>query len=245
MDSVKDFYDDVPISVWEKILDSTMSYHWASSDGPASVFENPVLSLLPHIGNAKKILDVGCGFGAVAKILLDDVEGLEITGVTNSQVQYDYLAENPIENFNVVLADFNDWESNETYDLILFFESFTHFGDDILEKLSGVAPKILIRDYTWDWNHFSIEWGMHFRTKSEFESLFSAAGFSVSEIFESDNDFWRTAGTFWLSNIDNNLTEAEKEIYHVDLIKNLFEAGLVEGHVGARVYMFSAELIDE
>jgi SAM-dependent methyltransferase len=232
-----EFYDDVPIEVWEKILDSTMSYHWSSSDGS---FENPVLALIPYIGNAKKILDVGCGFGSVAKILLDNIEGLEITGITNSQVQYDYLTQNPINNFNVILQDFNEWEPEEEYDLILFFESFTHFDDDVIDVFKMNSDRILVRDYTWDWRHFSDEWQMHFRTKSDFENLFLENGFLFTGISEEDNNCWEPPFTFWFNNIESKLTEAEKEIYQISLIRNLYEAASIEGHAGARIYVFEA-----
>lgn len=234
------FYDEVPISIWKKILDPYMSYHWGENGINDNIFVNPVLNIIPHLGNAKKILDVGCGFGSVSKILLENVEDLEITGITNSQVQYDYINKNPVDGFNVVLENALEWESEDNYDLIIFFESLTHFEDNIISKFASNSDRFLIRDYTWDFNHFSEEWHMHFRTKERFSGMFLDNNFSVNELLEYGNDSHEVAGDYWLNNIENKLTKNQKNNSHIKLIRNLFESAKEEGFIGGRLYLFEA-----
>lgn len=96
----------------------------------------------------RTILDAGCGTGSVARKLKD--AGFEIEGISPDEYQQEiFTQKNPDIKFH--LTKFEDFKSEEKYDLVLFSESFQYMKtDEALEKCREILKPeghILICDY--------------------------------------------------------------------------------------------------
>ena len=75
-EAAKKYYEDTPISIWEKVFDSDLNYCFGDA-----ISRNPEI-----FKKVKTVLDVGCGWGGPARKLIREF-GCNIEGVTNSQPQ--------------------------------------------------------------------------------------------------------------------------------------------------------------
>ena len=101
--SVQELYDDTSPEIWKKVIGEDLHYHvgWGEGD----ILYNAVEHLYQFIGKESTVLDCGCGWGGPAKAIKRDLH-CDITSVTNSPVQYDYIKKNvPID---VTLCDLQD-----------------------------------------------------------------------------------------------------------------------------------------
>ncbi len=82
-----------------------------------------------HIGRGTQVCDIGCGYGATARMLAADY-GAEVTGITLSPAQYEYAAAHAFPGVSVVLGD---WLRNPLadarFDAAIAIESTEHMAD--------------------------------------------------------------------------------------------------------------------
>jgi tocopherol O-methyltransferase len=82
-----------------------------------------------RIGRGTKVCDIGCGYGATARMLAADY-GAEVTGVTVSPAQFQYAETQPASGVSVVLGD---WLRNPledaSFDAAIAIESSEHMPD--------------------------------------------------------------------------------------------------------------------
>ena len=124
-DELDEFYrdvwgDHVHHGLW---LDGTESHHLATLQLVRRVAERA------HITRESRVCDIGCGYGATARMLAADY-GAEVTGVTVSPAQFHYAEQKPAAGVTIVLGD---WLSNplETgqFDAAIAIESTEHMAD--------------------------------------------------------------------------------------------------------------------
>ena len=82
------------------------------------------------IGTGTRVCDIGCGYGATARVLA--ARGAQVTGITVSEAQFDFARRQPAlgENPSFVLGDWltNDLP-NESFDAAIAIESSEHMPD--------------------------------------------------------------------------------------------------------------------
>ena len=141
---VDEFYDDTLPETWKKVIGNDLHYHVGWGDG--DILYNAVKHLYQFIDRKSSVLDCGCGWGGTGKVLKRDLD-CEITGVTISQVQSEYISDNNI--FPVVLSDLHDYTPDTSYDVCLFVESFCHLKSPrkVLSNISESTNKIILREY--------------------------------------------------------------------------------------------------
>ena len=208
--SVGEFYDDTSPKIWKKVIGEDLHYHvgWGEGD----ILYNAIEYLYQFIDRDSTVLDCGCGWGGPAKVLQRDLN-CDITGVTISKVQYDYVKSNiPIK---VEHIDLHNYHPTDKFDICLFIESFCHLSNPgkVLYNISDATDKIILREYHLKTNQYPKKyvdnWLMNIYRKEELISLMEQFGFKLS--FEEEHYDYALEPTLdlWYNNI-NKLSKKEK-----------------------------------
>ena len=90
--------------------------------------------------NVGRVLDIGCGWGAMLHRLVDHAGVANAVGLTLSPSQARWIRQNPRPGLEVVEQDWRDHKPNQRYDAIISvgaFEHFVHKGLDPARKLEA------------------------------------------------------------------------------------------------------------
>jgi len=216
--SVGEFYDDTSPEVWKKAIGEDLHYHvgWGEGD----ILYNAVKHLYKFIGKKSRVLDCGCGWGGPAKVLQRDLD-CNITGVTISKVQYDYIKSNiPIK---VEHIDLHNYHPTDRFDICLFIESFCHLSNPgkILYNISEATDKIILREYHLKTNQYPKSyvnrWFMNIYRKEELISLMEQFNFKL--VYQEEHYDYALEPTLdlWYNNI-NKLSKKEKT-HHINILE--------------------------
>ena len=215
---VDEFYDDTLPEIWKKVIGNDLHYHvgWGEGD----ILYNAVKHLYQFIDKKSSVLDCGCGWGGTGKVLKRDID-CEVTGVTISQVQSDYISDNNL--FPVVLSDLHDYTTDNIYDVCLFVESFCHLKSPqkVLSNISNVTDKIILREYHMKSNEhpkkYVDNWLMNIYHTDEICSFFGELDFKLTYQEEHYDYSLEPTVEFWLQNLDK-LDSIEKT-KHIQLLE--------------------------
>ncbi len=103
-----------------------------------------------NIEPGSRVLDIGCGYGAVARSIASRVEGAHVTGIDSDETRLAQArgADNP-ENLTFILGDALQTVPGETWDVMVLSNVWEHIDDRVEfmgQLLKRVQPrKILIR----------------------------------------------------------------------------------------------------
>jgi cyclopropane fatty-acyl-phospholipid synthase-like methyltransferase len=190
------FYSENEIKAWETVLGQKMHYHYGVKSDKNDVFDQAIIDLLEFIQPGSKILDCGCGWGGPAKLIKHELN-CDITGITISKAQADYIKDFPVlcENLEFYTPDTN-------YDVALFVESFTHVVNtaDMLKRFSLHVESIIVKDFVSETHQSLPNWGMTIRSKKVFIDELESAGYEVKTYYEV-NDFIAPTIEFWKNNL--------------------------------------------
>ena len=100
--NLEKFYSDESIDVWKKVIGQDLHYHVGWGDG--DILFNAVEYLYQFIGENKKVLDCGCGWGGTGKVLQRDLN-CKVTGITNSSTQYKYIKKRNRDSYTWVISE--------------------------------------------------------------------------------------------------------------------------------------------
>ena len=215
---VDEFYDDTSPEIWRKVIGNDLHYHVGWGDG--DILYNAVKHLYQFIDKKSSVLDCGCGWGGTGKVLKRDM-GCEVTGVTISQVQSDYISDNNL--FPVVLSDLHDYTPDKIFDVCLFVESFCHLKSPqkVLSNISDSTSKIILREYHMKSNEhpkrYVDNWLMNIYHLDEICSFFSELDFKLTYEEEHYNYSLEPTVEYWLQNLDK-LDNIEKT-KHIQLLE--------------------------
>ncbi len=94
------------------------------------------------VGDGMRVLDLGCGWGALSLWLAEHYPNAQITAVSNSHGQRHFIearaAESGIENLTVITADINAFDPGERFDRVMSVEMFEHMRNwrELLRRIS-------------------------------------------------------------------------------------------------------------
>ena len=129
------FYSENSIDAWETVLGPGMHYHYRGED----VLEE----ILEFIAPNSKILDCGCGWGGTGRFLVE--RGHNVTGVTVSKAQAEYITD-----FPVIHEDLHNFVPQETYDVGIMVECYFHLENPrkVFDNLVPHVRHLIIVDVT-------------------------------------------------------------------------------------------------
>ncbi|HUB54403.1 MAG TPA: cyclopropane-fatty-acyl-phospholipid synthase family protein [Mycobacterium sp.] len=138
---------DVGNDFWRVWLDSTMSYScamWADPDDDLERAQRRKLDF--HVdqacaAGAARVLDVGCGWGAMLMHLVGSYGVKHAVGLTLSEAQAEYLRAIAPDNVEVWVRSWSDYEPTEPFDAIISVGAFEHFARQ------GLSPEEQIEAY--------------------------------------------------------------------------------------------------
>ena len=127
---------EVPAGFFLKVLGQQNKYsccHWNNSTTNLDTAESNALAVTCRragLQDGMKILELGCGWGSLTLWMARLFPNSQITAVSNSASQHDYIMqqaqEQHIDNLKVITCDMNDFSTDERYDRIVSIEMFEH-----------------------------------------------------------------------------------------------------------------------
>jgi len=154
---VADHYDDLDrwyLELWGEHLHHGL---WlAGNESTSEATHNLVARLAERlgIGTGQRVCDIGCGYGATARVLVQEY-GASVTGLTLSESQYIYTVarRDATDDPQVLRMDFMDNDfSGAAFDAAISVESSEHFVDKpalFNEMYRIVKPGGRIGVYAW------------------------------------------------------------------------------------------------
>ena len=135
-DAIQHHYD-VGNALYERFLGPTMAYSagiWRDPPARDTLDEAQNRKLDWHIdwmgaATARRVLDVGCGWGSLIKRLATRKPDAEVVGLTMSDAQAAYLRQSAGSRAEVTVMPWQKYESNRPFDCITCIEAIEHFAD--------------------------------------------------------------------------------------------------------------------
>ncbi len=247
--TVADFYAGETAG-WKEVLGPGMHYHFGSVD-PASPIDDAeahfrfaVRQLYPWIPVRSRVLDVGCGWGGPARILVDE-RHCSVHGITISKTQASVFAERvPEARVSVMDAQELDLEPvRDDADVAIMLESLTHMPrpDLVLRRLRPHADLLLIRDHVsrGETGFTNPHWRMRFPSRAEVREQITEGGFHLKheEVLEIP---WEVSAAFWLENIRRAFPVFTPD-GQFTLLRRLCEQIIHHGPPNSEIMLFVAE----
>lgn len=182
-----------------------------------------------RIEDGQKILELGCGWGSLSLYLAQYFPTAEITSVSNSSSQRDYIQSQArkrgLTNLTVITSDMNDFVAHKQFDRIVSVEMFEHMSNwrTLLERTRGwLKPdgRLFLhvfthRDRSYRFDHADkADWiAQHFFTGGIMPAFDLPHRFP--DIYSVEQE-WRWPGTHyrktaldWLANFDRESARIE------------------------------------
>jgi cyclopropane-fatty-acyl-phospholipid synthase len=145
-DAIRHHYD-VGNEFWQIWLDPTMSYSCAMWEKPDEDLEQAQRRKLDfHVAEARaagaaRVLDVGCGWGAMLMHLVGRHGVQHAVGLTLSDAQAEYLRAIAPSSVEVLVRSWSDYQPTAPFDAIISVGAFEHFARQ------GLSPDEQIEAY--------------------------------------------------------------------------------------------------
>ena len=127
---------EVPAAFFAQVLGPNRKYSSCFYKEPTSTLqeaeEEALRQTIEHaeLADGQEILELGCGWGSLSLSMARRFPNAEITAVSNSPAQRDYIeqvaASRGLQNIRVVTADINLFDPDRQFDRIVSVEMFEH-----------------------------------------------------------------------------------------------------------------------
>ncbi len=148
---------DVSNEFYALWLDETRSYSCALwEDTEESLLTAQKRKLDYHIigaraGGARRVLDVGCGWGGMLKRLVQQHDVDHVVGLTLSDAQAEHVRGWADERYEVRVQNWAEHQPSEPYDAIISVGAFEHFADFGMKRADRIAAYRQFFDSCHDW----------------------------------------------------------------------------------------------
>ena len=139
---------EVPAEFFATVLGARLKYssaYWSSPSIDLAEAESSMLSLTcrrAQLADGMRVIDLGCGWGALSFWIAEHYPQCQITAVSNSATQRTYIesradAQNLGNRLEVITADINEFELSGECDRVVSVEMFEH-----VHNMSALLRKI-------------------------------------------------------------------------------------------------------
>ncbi len=138
-------------------LDPTRSYScamWGGPDDAVHAAQQRKLDYLASVANAtgaRRVLDVGCGWGGMLRRLVERHGVRQVVGLTLSEAQAEFIAGFADARYDVRVQNWIDHTPSEEYEAIISIGAFEHFADFGLTRAGRVAAYREFFERCWSW----------------------------------------------------------------------------------------------
>lgn len=232
---------EIPASFFDLFLGKRRKYScgfYDHDDTTLDEAEEAALALTAEhadIIDGQKILELGCGWGSLTLWLAEKFPVLEITAVSNSASQRDYIMSQAqtrgFGNVTVIKADMNEFTTTERFDRIVSVEMFEHMSNwhELIDKVvSWLGPNGRIFMHVF--SHKSASYRFDHTDKSDWiaQHFFTGGIMPSHDLIDHLSDLvevekkWRWSGDHykktardWLVNYDRNSAEIDQILRNV------------------------------
>lgn len=249
-DKANDQHYMVPPKFFELALGKRLKYSCAYWDRAKNLDEAEVEMLeltieRAGIQNGDKVLELGHGWGAITLFMAEKFPDSQITAVSNSKFQGDFILarakERGLSNITIKTADVANLEMEEKFDRVISIEMFEHMRNyqELLKRISSwLNPKGTL--FVHIFVHKELSYKFEVVDDTDWMSkYFFSGGIMPSEhllYYFKDHmqvdQHWRVNGTHygktaraWLENMDanrNEIMDVFEKHYHAGEAKKWF-----------------------
>ncbi|KAK9101450.1 hypothetical protein Scep_024880 [Stephania cephalantha] len=139
---------EIPNSFMKLLHGSSMKASWCFFINDSTTLDEAEIAMLElycdrsQIRDGDRVLDLGCGFGALATYIARKYPNCQVTGVTNSEFQKEFIEEqckkDNLVNVEVILADVTTHEMDKEFDRVMAIGVIEHMKNYklLLKKIS-------------------------------------------------------------------------------------------------------------
>ncbi|MDF5727350.1 MAG: cyclopropane-fatty-acyl-phospholipid synthase [Rhizonema sp. PD38] len=216
VEALRHHYCNVGNEFYRLWLDPTLTYScalWEENEGHNNLQAAQLRKIDFHIAQArvkgaKRVLDVGCGWGSVLRRLLDVHSVEHAIGITMSEIHYEWISALNNSKLEVHLESWMDHFPKEPYDGIISLEAFEHFTklDLSQQERMRVYREFFSRCHKWlkpgGW--MSLQVNAHGNSRRE-----DSSKFIFTEIFP-ESDFPTLA----------EIAQASEHLFEIVMLRN-------------------------
>ena len=127
---------EIPSEYFRKVLGTNLKYscgYWKDVDTSLEESEAAMLELScerADLKNGQAVLELGCGWGSLSLWMAAHYPESQITGVSNSNSQREYIESQAkargLTNLRIITCDINEFQPDRQFDRIVSVEMFEH-----------------------------------------------------------------------------------------------------------------------
>ena len=232
---------EVPTRFYELVLGARRKYscaYWPAGVDTLNAAEDAMLSLTAErarIADGHRILDLGCGWGALSLYLAEKFPNSQITGISNSRTQRQFIldqaAKKNLKNVDIITANMVSFDTSEKFDRIVSVEMFEHMRnyERLLERISKwMKPDALLFVHVFSHSRFAYPFAVKDGTDWMAEYFFTGGLMPSDDLLlhfqkhVTSIDHWLMSGVHyektgraWLELLDGNKQEILTEFRSV------------------------------
>ncbi|HRF77386.1 MAG TPA: cyclopropane-fatty-acyl-phospholipid synthase family protein [Chitinophagales bacterium] len=221
---------ELPTAFFQLVMGKHMKYsscYWNASTPDLTAAENLALEKTcahAELENGMKILELGCGWGSLTMFMAAKFPDAQITGVSNSATQKQYIdktcAERGLKNVRIITADMNVFSLDEQFDRVVSVEMFEHMRNYelLMQKIARMLTaegKLFVHIFTHQLftYYFDVidesDWmSKYFFTGGIMPSddllLYFNNDLKIQHHYHWDGTHYEKTANCWLENMDKN-----------------------------------------